>query len=497
MSAVYKVDRRNFLGQVGAGLTLAGIVSGETEAKEAKMIKGNRSKDKRPNIVFIMTDDHGPWAFGNGACPDAVTPNLDKLAEQGCLLEHYFAMSPVCSPARAALLTSRYSTETGITDFLGHDPEIGLEQDFTTWPKVLNESGYSTALFGKWHVGELDRHYPTQHGYDEFRGWRAGAGISKDPPMEIDGKEVRVEGYTPNIITDYALDFMERKQSEPFLLSLHFWAPHANQGVKTDNDRTWHPLSDEDWNIFKDIDPVVPHADYPKLDIKRVKRMLREYLAAVHSVDRNVGRVMAKLDELGLSDNTIVVYTSDNGYNIGHNGIWHKGNGWWILTDNRDGYRPNIYDNSLRLPAIVRWPGVIKPKSKLGNVVNSMDWYPTLCGAAGIDGLEKYKIRGRDMRPLFEDKDVDWDDEMFAQYRFWDWNQTGASLRMYRTPEWKLVRDFRKTVGDELYYLTEDPAERHNLIDVDEPQVRKHIAMLDEKMRAKMAEIDDPEYIAN
>lgn len=449
---------------------------------------------KQPNIVFIMSDDHGPWAWGRDGHPDAVTPAMNRLADSGCVLNRCFSISPVCSPARACLLTSRYSTETGITDFLGKDPQIGLESDFVTWPELLQRSGYAAGLFGKWHVGELDRHHPVRHGYDEFKGWRTGAGLSKDPVVEIDGKNEKVNGYTSDILADYAINFMQRKKIGPFLMSLHFWAPHANQGVTTeDGDRTWHPLPEQDWAIFKDLDPVVPHADYPKLDIQRVKRMLREYLASVHSVDRNIGRVLDKLDEWGLSDNTIVIYTSDNGYNLGHNGIWHKGNGWWILTDNRDGYRPNIYDNSLRLPAIVRWPGKTRAGSSSDHVVSNMDWFPTLCSAAGIKDLERYSVRGRDMTPLLTGKMQPWDDTLFAQYRFWDWDQTGASLRMIRTPQWKLVRDLRKTVEDELYDLTEDPDERHNLISVSESQVRTQYDQLNRLLRKRMTEIQDPD----
>lgn len=447
---------------------------------------------KKPNIIFMMADDHGPWAFGKSGAPNSLTPNLDRLADQGGILRNYFGMSAVCSPARACVATGKYSTEVGIPDFLGVDPSIGLEQNHITWPKLFSESGYSTALFGKWHIGEQDRHHPTLHGYQEFRGWRTGAGISKDPVIEIDGKDQQVKGYTPDIITDYAIDYIKNHTDDPFVVSLHFWAPHANQGVTTeDGDRTWHPLKDEDWAPFKDLDPIVPNPNYPKLDIPRVKRMTREYMAAVHSIDRNVGRLMKSLNQLGLDYNTIVIYTSDNGYNIGHHGIWHKGNGWYILTDNRDGDRPNLYDNTLRLPAIIRWPGVIKSGTTYTNTMTSLDWFPTLCRAADID-YKDIEIRGRNLKPLFENKVDDWNDDLFAQYEMWDWNQTGASLRTYRTPNWKLVRDFKGTVSDELYYLYEDPCETNNLIDTEESQVQKHKKMLNEKLLKKMQEIDDP-----
>ncbi|MFO7959012.1 MAG: sulfatase-like hydrolase/transferase [Candidatus Brocadiia bacterium] len=465
------------------------------------ILKGNPiSASEKPNIIFMVADDHGPWAFGAGGDPNARTPHLDRLAAAGGVLRRHFSMSAVCSPARACLITGRHSTEHGIPDYLPKESRregagIGLEPGLATWPQCLQEAGYATALFGKWHLGGQDRHHPTRHGYREFKGWRFGAGISKDPVVEIDGEDRKVAGYTPDIITDYATDFIRRCQDVPFLVSLHFWAPHANTGVTTsDGDRTWHPLKDEDWAPFKDTDPVIPNPGFPKLDIPRVKRMMREYLAAVHSVDRNVGRLTALLEELGLDRNTIVVYTSDNGYSIGHHGIWHKGNGRWILTDNRDGPRPNLYDNSLRLPAIVRWPGVVPPGSEYQQVLTSLDWFPTLCAAAGADVPDE-KVRGRDMRGVFKGAAEHWDDDLFAQYEMWDWNQTGASLRTYRTPHWKLIRDFRSTVRDELYYLHDDPLECRNIIDVKESQVQKHRALLNEKLLDRMQRIDDPALI--
>jgi choline-sulfatase len=452
----------------------------------------------RPNILFIMTDDHGPWAFGAAGDPNARTPHLDHLAAGGGLLRNYFSMSAVCSPARACLITGRYSTETGIPDYIPKNPstpkeaETGLEPEIPAWPERLQEAGYATALFGKWHLGHCDRHHPTRHGYGEFKGWRLGAGISKDPIVEIDGEDRQVGGYTPDIITGYAADFIRRHTDTPFLVSLHFWAPHANTGVTTaDGDRTWHPLKEEDWAPFADTDPVIPNPGFPGLDVLRVKRMMREYLAAVHSVDRNVGRLMALLADLGLDKNTIVVYTSDNGFNIGHHGIWHKGNGRWILTDNRDGPRPNLYDNSLRLPGIIRWPGVVPPGSAYHQTLTCMDWYPTLCAAAGAGGPDK-GVRGRDMRGVFENRSEQWDNDLFAQYDMWDWHQTGASLRTYRTPQWKLVRDLKGTVPDELYYLYDDPLECQNIIDVNESQVQKHRVMLNEKLIGAMRRINDP-----
>ncbi len=432
-----------------------------------------------------------PWAFG-AEHPDARTPNLDRLCREGVRLRQYFSSSAVCSPARASLLTGRYNTEAGVPDILGED-DTGLETDQPSFVREFSSAGYATALFGKWHLGHQDRQHPTRHGYQEFKGFRIGGVISKDPTVEVDGADQKIEGYTPDILTDFAMDFAARQAAEgnPFLASVHYWAPHANQGVLTDNDRTWHPLSSEDWKHFKDLDPQIPNPDYPRLDIPRVKRMTREYLASVHSVDRNVGRMLARLEELGIADNTIVIFSSDNGFNIGHNGIWHKGNGWWILTDNR-GDRPNLYDNSLRVPCIVRWPGQIPAGQVLERVVNSMDWYPTLMQMCGLGAPSDTRVRGRNFLPLLKQEPIDWSDDLFAQYSMWEWHGPASRMRAYRTPEWKIVRFFRHTREDELYNIKKDPGEHTNLWDDPDPAVQAAKKELLVKLDAKMREIDDP-----
>jgi uncharacterized sulfatase len=235
----------------------------------------------------------------------------------------------------------------------------------------------------------------------------------------------------------------------------------------------------------------LPHADYPKLDVPRAKRMMREYLASVASVDRNLGRVLALLDELGISQNTVVIFTSDNGYNMSHNGIWHKGNGRWILIDNR-GDRPNLYDNSLKVPAIVRWPGHIKPGTTVNRTVTNLDWFPTICSMANVSIPERAQIRGRDFLPLLKGKSIPWDNDLFAQYSMWDWHQTGADLRCYRTVRWKLVRDFKHKDKDELYDLVNDPAETNNLIDFADPSVQLQRELLNIRLLNAMRRVNDP-----
>ena len=425
----------------------------------------------RPNFLFLYTDDQAAWALSREGESDAHTPNLDLLFSEGARFTNSFTTTPVCSPSRAGLMTSRYGSELGITDFLSHsqEPDLGLDPETVTWAEVLQSAGYATGLIGEWRLGEKDRYHPTRAGFDFFAGWRTGGNISKDPELEVDGKLRRIEGYTPDILTDFAIDFMRERREGPFSLSVHFWAPHANISNRTpDGDRTWLPLSEADWGRFRDLDVGIPNPNYPKLDIPRLRRMTREYLGSVASVDRNVGRLMAALDKLGLRDNTVVIFTSDHGFNMGHNGIWHKGNGRWILTDRR-GYRANLYDRSLRVPAAVRWPGVVAPGTVIEETATNLDWYPTLLKMAGLALPEGVVVRGRDLTPLLKGGHPEWDNDLFAEYKQYHFEQ--ADQYGYRTPEWKLVRDFSNPEKDELYHLTEDPDERRNLIDSQDPKV--------------------------
>ena len=438
----------------------------------------------RPNFLFLYTDDQAAWALSREGESDAHTPNLDRLFAEGARFTNSFTTTPVCSPSRAALMTSRYGSELGITDFLSHsaEPDLGLDPETVTWPEVLQSAGYATGLIGKWHLGEKDRYHPTRAGFDYFAGWRTGGNISQDPEVEVDGTMRRIEGYTPDILTDFAIDFMNRPREGPFLLSVHFWAPHANTANRTsDGDRTWLPLSDADWKRFRNLDVRIPNPDYPKLDIPRLRRMTRKYLASVASVDRNVGRLMAALDELGLRDNTVVIFTSDHGFNMGHNGIWHKGNGRWILTDRRDN-RANLYDRSLRVPAAVRWPGVIAPGTVIEETTTNLDWYPTLLGMAGLPLPEGVLIRGRDLTALLKGASPGWNNDLFAEYKQYHFEQT--EQYGYRTPEWKLVRDFSNPGKDELYHLSADPDERRNLIASEDLQVVAAKQSLQAKLEA-------------
>lgn len=450
---------------------------------------------ERPNILFITADDMGAWAMHNAGHPDAVTPYLDQLAREGARLENHFSVSAVCSPSRACLITGKYSLETGVPDILGKDENDGLDPSLATLPRVFQQAGYRTALIGKWHLGHADRFFPTHYGYDLFQGFRVGGKepplSSLDPEVEISRGDRRViKGYTSDILTDLAIGFIDQSAKKPFFLSLNFWAPHANQGVTTpDGDRTWLPLPEEDWALFKGVDPVIPNPGYPDLDIPRVKRMTREYLASIHGVDRNIGRIIEHLKERGILDRTIIVFTSDNGFNIGHSGIWHKGNGLWILKSNR-GDRPNLLDNSMRVPALIRWPEKIPADREVTSANTSLDWFPTLCSLAGVPVDSSWNLRGVDLSKDLEGR-PEGSRPIFGQYCMWKWNQTGANLRAYRTDDWKLVIDLDRTVPDEFYDLRKDPSETVNLHDSTDPAVVGARKEMESALRACMKAVGD------
>jgi uncharacterized sulfatase len=214
--------------------------------------------------------------------------------------------------------------------------------------------------------------------------------------------------------------------------------------------------------------------------------MMREYLGAVASVDRNIGRILDTLDELQIADDTVVVFSSDHGYNLAHHGLWHKGNGRWLLTNNQ-GPRANMYDHSLRVPAVVRWPNRLKPGARVDEIVLNIDWFPTLLAMADVKIPSDVLLRGKSFLPLLENQSIEWRTSFYAEYQ--QKHVEVVDQRMWRTPAWKLVRDSREGM-DELYDLSDDPGERHNLIGDSSPRVRKALKRLDAALHNRISEIE-------
>jgi uncharacterized sulfatase len=444
---------------------------------------------QRPNILFVYTDDQGPWALGASGNTQAHTPNMDRLAAEGAYLTNSFVTTPVCSPSRVGLLCSRYGSELGITDWINprEETDLGLEASMATWVRDLERAGYATALVGKWHLGIQDHHHPSHFGYQQFSGFRPGGNKVKNPELEVDGELQTVEGLTTDILTDYAVDYVEEfAGKQPFALSVHYRAPHA----------AWLPVADEDWAAVKDLDIVLPDPDYPDLNVERAEQAMREYLASVAGVDRNLGRLLDALEANGVAKNTIVVFTSDHGYNVGHHGLLHKGNARWLTNAfsgqaGRDpsARRPNMFDTSLRVPTLIRWPGEIQAGSVHSPIFSNLDWYPTLLAMVGIDPDANAVLRGKNYLPVLRGARVRWDNRLYGEYSMH--HGAEADLRMIRIPDWKLVRDFKNKDRDEFYHLAKDPGETQNLIDSDQPEIVDMKDRLDKALQDRMARLGD------
>jgi choline-sulfatase len=453
----------------------------------------------RPNILFIMADDMGPWTLSINDDPNTYTPQLDKIGREGAVFNNCFASGAVCSPSRASMMTGRYPSETGITDYIPEGDSSGVDLSLKMFPELLQDAGYRTLMVGKWHLGVPSDYLPTERGYDRFTGFPRGGMQSMSPRIQVEGKWKVAEGaYTPDVLADYAMNYIKtfnpKETGKPFLLSLHFWAPHANldfpEGMEPDyKGRSWLPMQEVDLARWKEADIELPEPDFPELDVDLSQRMAREYYSSVHSVDRNVGRVMRLLDELELADNTLVIFTSDHGYMMGHHGLWHKGNGRWLTVDGVDpagiygDSRPNLYDQSIRVPCVMRWPDKVRAGIRIEHTVSFPDFYPTLLEIAGVEKPEDVLLRGESIMPLLREEQVSWDNDLYAEY---------INLRTYRTEEWKLVLDFSERRLHELYNLIEDSREHINLFNSEVAEVISHKKVLKEKLFDKMKLINDP-----
>lgn len=353
---------------------------------------------------------------------------------------------------------------------------------------------HTNGLVGKWQLGDwtrdpTGRYHPTKHGFHFLMGLTGGGTSPIDAPLEQDGVVAVRLGLTDDVLTGEGIAFIERQRAQAFCQVLALRSPHA----------AWLPVAPEDAAPHANLDPTIPNPDSPDLNVSNVKRMMRENRSSVSGVDRNDGRVLAVLDRLKLADNTVVIFSSDHGYNMGRNGIWHKGNGIWATrkippnSENIAGkYRPNVYDHSLRVPANVRWPGVIPPGTVVTETCTSLDRYPTLIALAGARPPLGTLLRGRELGPLLRGERVPaWDNDFYAEYSMRVYCRT--DIRASRTPQWKLVRDFLNPRRDELYDLQADPAEARNRIrDTGDPAVRAVVAVLDARIREQMRRNNDP-----
>ena len=412
----------------------------------------------RPNIVFILTDDQGCWAMGCAGNPEIRTPNLDRLAASGVRFENFFCTSPVCSPSRASFLTGRIPSQHGVHDWIAGGNEVdGIEYlaGQPAYTDLLAANGYVCGMSGKWHLGDSLK---PQKSFSHWFIHPGGGGAYVNGEMIRDGKVIRVPGYLTDVITDDGLSFIDEHagDSEPFYLSLHYTAPHSpwidqhpGDIVDSYDDCPFDSCPQEPLHrgmAFYDFQ-FSKHAinrhdeDFP------VREYLKGYFASVTAMDANVGRVLDRLEELGLRENTLVFFASDNGFNCGHHGIWGKGSATFPL---------NMYDTSVKVPAIVSHPGRIPEGQVCDALLSAYDFMPTLLDYVGLENPRADELPGRSFLPLLTGREGEGHDHVvvFDEY---------GPTRMVRTKEWKYVH--RYPYGPhELYDLVNDPGERINLL---------------------------------
>ncbi|HEY0968382.1 MAG TPA: sulfatase-like hydrolase/transferase [Opitutaceae bacterium] len=447
---------------------------------------GPASAAEKFNIIVILTDDQAPWTLGAYGGVEGVSPNLDRLARGGARFDRAFVDTPVCSPSRATFFTGRHGTQLGITDWISEEEEedgLGLPESAVTWPELLQKAGWRTALIGKWHLGRKPQFHPTRHGFDHFYGLLgAGTGAMK-PTFDFPDGPRQLEGCTADLITDDALRFIAEHREGPFAISLHFREPHEPYG----------PMPKEDQDAVAKLPLTLP--DLPGLDRVRVERDTRAYLAAVHALDRNIGRLIAAIDEQGLAERTILLFTSDHGYHIGQHLVEGKGNAHWIAGGVRGPRRPNLWDLSLRVPLLIRWPGVTQPGQIVPQMVSNLDTFATVLAMLGVPAPAVLRTEGLDLTPLLRGEPTPARDALFAQYDLH--NTASARMRAVRTEKWKLVRRYDAERLDELYDLEKDPDEMRNLMPLVRsrpapPELAPVIADLDRRLHDWMHSIGDP-----
>ena len=411
--------------------------------------------NKKTNILFILTDDQGYWSLGSYGNKDVISPTLDGLAENGARFENCFCVSPVCSPARASIFTGRIPSQHGVHDWLDehHKDTVEYLKGQDTFVKVLSENGYKCGLSGKWHLGNSAE---IQQGFSEWYVHEKGGGPYYNAPMYKNGVLTEEPRYITDATTDYGIEFIEKcaKNDEPFYLSLHYTAPHAPWGEEH------HPK--ELLDLYKDCKfESCPREDYHPWKIRETFEgteeeriaILRGYFGAITGVDRGIKKVLDKLNELGILEDTLVIFTSDNGMNMGHHGIFGKGNG----TSPQ-----NMYETSVKIPMIISHKNHLPEGKVYKGLYSHYDIMPTILEYVGINYSSPIALPGKSFCEVLtggkenEEKDV----VVFDEY---------GPVRMIRNREWKYIH--RYPFGPhELYCLANDPDEKVNLIDVPEYQ---------------------------
>lgn len=397
---------------------------------------------RRPNVLVMLTDDQGWGDLSIHGNTNLATPHIDSLARDGALFERFLAC-PLCAPTRAEFLTGRYHPRGGV-----HGVTTGTERlnlDETTIAQSFAAAGYATGLFGKWHNGSQYPYHPRGRGFDEFYGYCSGHwGHYHDHIAERDGEWQRSRGYLTDDLTEHALDFVDRHRAAPFFCYLAFNTPHSPFQVP-----------DRHWDRFRD-DPIALRYAGPEHEDLDTTRCA---LAMVENIDENVGRMLARLDALGLAEDTIVVFFGDNGPNS------------WRWNGGMKGRKGAVDEGGVRVPCLLRWPGHLPGGQRLTPIAGAIDLLPTLTGLAGVPRVGDKPLDGRDLGPLLRADQADWPDRRI-------FSRTGNRVSV-RTQRWRMDDQGR------LHDMQADPGQKRNVA-AEQPAVAAELRAALDAWRAEL-----------
>lgn len=399
-----------------------------------------------PNIVVVLVDDLRWDALGCTGSTVAKTPNIDRLAREGVMLRNAFVTTSLCSPSRASFLTGLYAHTHQIWG--NEKPNAVRDDQLVTFPQFLQKVGYETALIGKWH---MDAHARPRPGFDHWISFK-GQGVYFDPVLNVDGTEGTHPGYVTDILNEEAEHWLRAPRTKPFFL----WLAH-----KAVHDPTLPAPRHE--KLYADTTLTRPVADPADLKGKPALQVAGQFsgkapkeapfkaigqLRTLAAIDEGVGRLLAALEATGELDRTLFIFTSDNGYFWGEHGL---------------GDKRAPYDESLRIPWIMRWPAEIKAGTKIDGMVLNVDLAPTVLELAGV--IAPLPFHGRSLTPLWrQSAPVTWRKSALFEYTLEPRYPRIQTHEAVRTDRWKLIHYAEVQNGDELYDLASDPTEQHNLI---------------------------------
>ena len=385
---------------------------------------------RKPNIILIMADDQGWGDLESSGNKNIKTPNIDLLSKEGVSFENFY-VQPVCSPTRAELLTGIQFPKLGVYDTSAGGERMNLGPP--TLAEILKDEGYATAAYGKWHNGMQPPYHPNSRGFDDYYGFTSGHwGNYFSPMLEHNGKLVTGNGFLVDDLTNRGLNFIENNKDQPFFLYLPFNTPHSPMQVP-----------DEYWNQFKNIDLVATYQGSEEENIEFTKAAL----AMVANIDDNVGRVLRKIDELALADNTIIIYLTDNGPNS------------FRYNGGMRGRKGSVDEGGVRSPFFIKWKNTLKEGKKVTQIASALDLMPTIKNIVKSDS--NISLDGQDLSPLLFEENPSWDDRVIFNH----WNQkTSVRSEKYRLDNENRLYNINEDRGQEIDLSEELPEITSKLI---------------------------------